>query len=190
MVLLSAYQGQQKCSQKAVREDLIQAAFVRLWNRLSSNYEEILIPMLAALKAIQTNPEQEREIEQIENQIQGIKMQSHMLSKVLTEGGIGSAIFIEKQNRLGDQLENARKRLRQLQNQKAFEKEISQTEYLVTILRKRPTILDVYDEEFKNFTASWYQRLSSTKSSIPQPLFLKNSLHPTSIPSLSIHSAH
>lgn len=31
--------------------------------------------MLAALKAIQTNPEQEREIEQIENQIQGIKMQ-------------------------------------------------------------------------------------------------------------------
>lgn len=74
-------------------------------------------------------------------------MQSHMLSKVLTEGGIGSAIFIEKQNRLGEQLENARKRLRQLQNQKAFEKEISQTEYLVTILRKRPTILDVYDEE-------------------------------------------
>lgn len=68
--------------------------------------------MLAALKAIQTNPEQEREIEQIENQIQGIKMQSHMLSKVLTEGGIGSAIFIEKQNRLGEQLENARKRLR------------------------------------------------------------------------------
>lgn len=35
-----------------------------------------------------------------------------MLSKVLTEGGIGSAIFIEKQNRLGEQLENARKRLR------------------------------------------------------------------------------
>ena len=103
--------------------------------------------MLAALKAIQTNPEQEREIEQIENQIQGIKMQSHMLSKVLTEGGIGSAIFIEKQNRLGEQLENARKRLRQLQNQKAFEREISQTEYLVTILRRRPTILDVYDEE-------------------------------------------
>ena len=103
--------------------------------------------MLAALKAIQTNPEQEQEIEQIENQIQGIKMQSHMLSKVLTEGGIGSAIFIEKQNRLGEQLENARKRLRQLQNQKAFEREISQTEYLVTILRRRPTILDVYDEE-------------------------------------------
>ena len=115
--------------------------------------------MLAALKAIQTNPEQEREIEQIENQIQGIKMQSHMLSKVLTEGGIGSAIFIEKQNRLGEQ----------------FEKEISQTEYLVTILRKRPTILDVYDEEFKNFTASWYQRLSSTKklyttASVPQKI--------------------
>ena len=35
-----------KCSQKAVREDVVQTAFLRLWNRLDSNYEEILIPML------------------------------------------------------------------------------------------------------------------------------------------------
>lgn len=58
-----------KCSQKAVREDVIQAAFLTLWNRLASNYEEILIPMLAALKAIQGNPEQDREMQEIEQNI-------------------------------------------------------------------------------------------------------------------------
>ncbi len=46
-VATSILKDSKKCSQKAVREDVIQAAFLTLWNRLASNYEEILIPMLA-----------------------------------------------------------------------------------------------------------------------------------------------
>ena len=121
-----------KCSQKAVREDVIQAAFLRLWNRLASNYEEILIPMLAALKAIQGNPEQDREMQEIEQNIQELKRQGYRLGRVLTEGSISSAIFIERQNQIEAQLEADRRRLRQLQGQKAFEWEISQTEYLIS----------------------------------------------------------
>ena len=136
-----------KCSQKAIREDIIHAAFVRLWNRLASNYEEILVPMIAALKALQSNPEQDRDIAQAENQIRELKKQSHMLSKILTEGSMGSAIFIERQNQLETELGNAQRKLRQLQNQKAYEWEVSQTEYLVTVFRNRPAILESYDEE-------------------------------------------
>lgn len=136
-----------KCSQKAVREDVIQAAFLTLWNRLASNYEEILIPMLAALKAIQGNPEQDREMQEIEQNIQELKRQGYRLGRVLTEGSISSAIFIERQNQIEAQLEAHRRRLRQLQGQKAFEWEISQTEYLISVFRNRPAILEAYDEE-------------------------------------------
>ena len=38
-------------------------------------------------------------------------------------------------------------RLRQLQGQKAFKWEISQTEYLINVFRNRPAILEAYDEE-------------------------------------------
>lgn len=136
-----------KCSQKAVREDVIQAAFLTLWNRLASNYEEILIPMLAALKAIQGNPEQDREMQEIEQNIQELKRQGYRLGRVLTEGSISSAIFIERQNQIEAQLEADRRRLRQLQGQRAFEWEISQTEYLISVFRNRPAILEAYDEE-------------------------------------------
>ena len=136
-----------KCSQKAVREDVIQAAFLTLWNRLASNYEEILIPMLAALKAIQGNPEQDREMQEIEQNIQELKRQGYRLGRVLTEGSISSAIFIERQNQIEAQLEAHRRRLRQLQGQKAFEWEISQTEYLISVFRNRPAILEACDEE-------------------------------------------
>ena len=103
--------------------------------------------MLAALKALQSNPEQDRDIAQAENQIRELKKQSHMLSKILTEGSMGSAIFIERQNQLETELGNAQRKLRQLQNQKAYEWEVSQTEYLVTVFRNRPAILESYDEE-------------------------------------------
>ena len=136
-----------KCSQKAVRLDVIQAAFLTLWNRLASNYEEILIPMLAALKAIQGNPEQDREMQEIEQNIQELKRQGYRLGRVLTEGSISSAIFIERQNQIEAQLEADRRRLRQLQGQRAFEWEISQTEYLISVFRNRPAILEAYDEE-------------------------------------------
>ena len=136
-----------KCSQKAVREDVIQAAFLTLWNRLASNYEEILIPMLAALKTIQGNPEQDWEIQEIEQNIQELKRQGYRLGRILTEGSISSAIFIERQNQIEAQLDALRRRLRQLQGQKAFEWEISQTEYLISVFRNRPAILEAYDEE-------------------------------------------
>lgn len=34
-----------------------------------------------------------------------------------------------------------------MQGQKAFEWEISQTEYLISVFRNRPAILEAYDEE-------------------------------------------
>ena len=106
-----------------------------------------LIPMLAALKAIQGNPEQDREMQEIEQNIQELKRQGYRLGRVLTEGSISSAIFIERQNQIEAQLEADRRRLRQLQGQRAFEWEISQTEYLISVFRNRPAILEAYDEE-------------------------------------------
>lgn len=94
-----------KCGQKAVREDAIRQAFIIARNRLASNYEAILPPMLAALKSVQGDPDQEQELQELEHQIQELKKQSHMLQKVLTGGGIGSAFFIEERNRIDSELE-------------------------------------------------------------------------------------
>lgn len=136
-----------KCGQKAIREDIIQRTFVQLWNRLATNYEDILVPMLASLKAVRSNPEQDREIKKTEDRIQELKKQSHMLSKILTEGNMDSAIFIEKRNQIDTELEHLWRRLRQLQSQLDFEHEIAQTEYLITVFRNRPLVIEEYDEE-------------------------------------------
>lgn len=135
------------CRQKAIREDSIQQAFVRMWNRLASNYEEILAPLLADLKSIPEDPEQEEMLQELKCKIQEMKQQSYMLQKVLIDGDISSAVFIERRNQIETELEETYHRQCQLKGQKLFEQEIAQTEYLITIFRNRPTIMENFEEE-------------------------------------------
>lgn len=136
-----------KCGQKSIREDLIEQSFIKLWNRLASNYEEILIPLLATLKATPDDPKRERESKELENRIQELKKQSYMLQKVLSDGDIGSAVFIGERNQIDTEIEEAYHRLQLLGEQKLYEQEIGQTEYLIAVCRNRPTIIEKFDEE-------------------------------------------
>lgn len=136
-----------QCGQKSIREDLIKQAFVKLWNRLASNYETILLPLLTALKAVPDDPKQEWEALELEHKIQELKKQSYMLQKVLSDGDINSAVFIGERNRIDTELEAACHRLQFLKEQKLFEQEIGQTEYLIAVCRNRPTIIEEFDEE-------------------------------------------
>lgn len=136
-----------QCSQKSIREDAIKQAFIQMWNRLASNYGEILIPLLEILKAVPNDPELEQEKQELENKIQEFKKQSYMLQKVLSDGGIGSAVFIGERNRIDTELDVAYRRLQFIKEQKVYEQEIGQTEYLIAVCRNRPTIIEEFDEE-------------------------------------------
>lgn len=136
-----------KCRQKPIREDVIRQAFVKMWNRLAGHADDILLPLLAVLKAIPNDAAQEQELLTLENRIQELKQQSHWLQKVLSDGDIGSAVFIERRNRLDTELEEISRRQQFLKEQNLMEQEIAQTEYLLTVFRTRPTIIEEFDEE-------------------------------------------
>ena len=70
-----------------------------------------------------------------------------MLQKVLSEGSMDAAIFIEKRNGLERELVTARRNLRKLQDKGIIEEEIAQTEYLMAVLRLRPKVMETFQEE-------------------------------------------
>lgn len=136
-----------RCGQKPIREDVAQQLFVKMWNKLAGHSEDILLPLLAVLKAVPCDTIQEQELWEVENRIQELKQQSHWLQKVLTDGDIGAAVFLEKRNQLDMELEKARRRQQLLKERNLMEEEIAQTEYLLTIFRTRPAIIETFDEE-------------------------------------------
>lgn len=137
----------EKCSMTAIREDIIQDAFTLMWNKLSSNYTEMLSPMLESLKRLRADEQQEKEIRECNEKIMELSKQSHILSGVVAKGYLDSAIFIEKQTALQIELDAMRKKRKALLDESGFESEIFYTEQLIGLLESHPGIQDTYRED-------------------------------------------
>lgn len=135
-----------KCSLKAVRDEIIKEAFVIMWNKLVTNYTDILYPLLESLKKLRTSEEQEKEITELNNKTMELTEQGQILNRVVSKGYIDPAIFIERQNALTIEIEETKKRRNQLLVNNGFKKEIEGTLRLIDIIRCNPEILEDYDE--------------------------------------------
>lgn len=107
----------------AIRETIIQDAFTLMWNKLSSNYTEILYPLLESLKRLRTDEQQEKDIQECNEKIMELSKQSHILSGVVAKGYLDSAIFIEKQTALQVELDAMRRKRKALLDNSGYEME-------------------------------------------------------------------
>ncbi|NCB42209.1 MAG: recombinase family protein [Clostridia bacterium] len=136
-----------RCSIKAVREDAIKKAFTTMWNKLASNYTEILVPLLDTLKKLRTDEQQEQDINECNNKITELMEQGHILSKLISKGYIDPAVYIERQNTLTLELDAVKKKRGQLLENNGFDWEIAGTELLLELIRNNPGIMEEYRED-------------------------------------------
>lgn len=136
-----------RCSRKAVREDDIKWAFTVMWNKLVSNYTEILTPLLDTLKKLRMDEQQEQEIGECSNRIMELTEQGHILSRLVSKGYIDPAVFIERQNALTLELAAAKKKRGQLLDNNGFEREIAGTELLLERIKNNPDVIEEYRED-------------------------------------------
>jgi hypothetical protein len=118
-----------------------------MWNKLVSNYNEILNPFLESLKNLRINKEQGTQILELNNKITELTEQSHILSRIVLKRYIDSAVFIEKQSAINIEIEEYKKKRNALLDSNGFEKEIEGTSRILQIIKYNPTIIDEYQEE-------------------------------------------
>lgn len=136
-----------KCSQKAIRDDILRQVFILMWNKLISNYTEILLPLLDVLKKLRMDEQQEQEIEDCSNKIMELSEQGHILSRLISKGYMDPAVFIERQNTLTLELAAAKKKRNQLLDSNGFDQEIDGTELLLELIKSNPRIIEEYRED-------------------------------------------
>lgn len=136
-----------KCSMKAIKEDLIREAFITMWNKLISNYKEILLPLLESLRNLRINKIQEEEIKGLNNKIMELTEQGHVLSRVVSKGYIDPAIFIERQNALNIEISATKKKRNQMLDNNGFEKEIEGTLRIIDIIENNLEIIEEYRKD-------------------------------------------
>ncbi|OLS01940.1 recombinase family protein [Tissierella creatinophila] len=135
-----------KCSMKAIKEDVIREAFITMWNKLISNYKEILVPLLESLRNLRIDEVQEDEIKDLNNRIMELTEQGLVLSRVVSKGYIDPAIFIERQNALNIEITATKKKRNQMLDNNGFEKEIEGTLMILDIIENNPEIIEDYNE--------------------------------------------
>lgn len=134
----------ESCHMKAIREDVLQQAFVAMWNKLYTNQGTVLEPLLKALTELTASKPDTEEIEQLDNEIYSLSEQSRILNQVMKKGYMDSALFMEKNNLLAYRLTECRRRKTLLVRRHKRTKEIVRTEQLIGLLKQ-----EGYRREFK-----------------------------------------
>ena len=132
------------CHMKAIREDVLQQAFVSMWNKLYTNQGTILEPLLKALTDLAASKPDSEEIEQLDNEIHSLSEQSRILNQVMKKGYMDSALFMEKNNLLAHRLTECRRKKTHLARRHKRTKEIVRTEQLIGLLKQ-----EGYQREFR-----------------------------------------
>lgn len=155
-----------KCKQKPILEESIQNAFVNMWNKLQEYANDMLLPLLSTLKEVANDQTREKELYQLEVKIQECKQRKYWLQKILTEGNIEMATFIEKRNQLDRELEELYHTYQKWKGQTLLEEEIAQTEWIWNVLNTNPIRLESFDEVL-------FQKMIKRVIVYPEKLYLE-----------------
>ncbi|MDE6053139.1 MAG: zinc ribbon domain-containing protein [Lachnospiraceae bacterium] len=145
------------CAMKAVREDVVQQAFIMMWNKLYTNQGTVLEPMLKDLMEIVTDMADTEEMEQLDNEIQSLSEQSRILNQVMKKGYMDPAFFMESNNQLVGQLTECRRKKILLARRQRRSKEIVQTQQLIGLLAGQDEPLKEFDERLFDLTVKEVQ---------------------------------
>ncbi len=137
----------EQCDLKSVRDDVIKKAFHTMWNKLVSNHEEILVPMLASLKKLRMSEDEQNKLAELKNKISELNEQSHILSRVASKGYMDSALFISEQTAINVQVAECKKEMNRITEESAYESEIAGTLRILQIIRYNPLVQMEYQEE-------------------------------------------
>ena len=139
------------CPTKAISQDEIHQAFLRVYNKLLDNKDSILKTMLNQLLELQANTAFARpDIIAVNEKISELVKQNHSLTRLQTKGCIDSAIFIEQSNRNNQKIEELRRELRQLQGPDQTSSLIYSTKLLLELLEEAQPMLEFEPSVFKS----------------------------------------
>lgn len=137
----------ESCGMKAVREETIKRAFIHMHNKLKTNRELILIPLLEELKLLRFRSGYQSQIKELNQQIAECMEQSHVLSRLRSKGYIDSVLFIEQRNALEQKSAQLKEQRLRIMDDLDYDSEIEKTTEILRFFEKSDDLLDDFEED-------------------------------------------
>lgn len=91
----------EKCTAKQIEETRITSAFIRLYNKLLYNYNQILLPLQTSLQDLKLRRfNRNSNVMEIHKEIAKLREQTHVLARLKTKGFLDNAKYLEQTTEL------------------------------------------------------------------------------------------
>lgn len=142
------YKSEVECTTTGIVEEKVHAAFIKLFNTLYCNYEQILTLFVRDNKKLFSFTHENSALIALESRIKELIEEERVLLQLEAKGFINNQMFIEQDEAIIKELEITRQKYNHINNQiLSSNNSVSATEQLITILKEKDGIIDSFDEE-------------------------------------------
>jgi len=142
------YKDGTECSTTGIVEEKVHLAFIKLFNTLYCNYEQILTPFAKDTKKLLSHTHENSTLSTLENRIKDLMEEERVLLQLQAKGYIDNVMFAVQDDKIIKELEIVRQRYNSINNQiLSSNNSVSSTEQLIAILREKGGIIDSFNEE-------------------------------------------
>ena len=136
-----------ECFSKRIPESDIYYAFIRICNKLISNYTQILIPLQTALQYLKLKKfSGQTQVMDIHKEIAKFREQTHVLARLKTKGFLDEAKYIEQTNELTAKINKLQTELKKLTRFDDEDETLDQIEMLIDFFEKRENPMTEFEE--------------------------------------------
>lgn len=135
------------CPNKAIAQELIYTAFMRLCNKLWYNYKQILVPLQTALQDLKFRKFNGKiQVIDIHKETAKLREQTHVLARLKTKGFLDEAKYIEQTTELTAKINKLQTELKKLTRSDDKDETLEQIEMLIDFFEKQSKPITEFDE--------------------------------------------
>lgn len=155
--------GKDVCAAKAVNEEVLKDAFVRVFNQIYESRESFIKALVENIEKVLLHKPSNMEIEALDNKIEEIKIELKRLIRFQTSNGIDEEIYLEEYKRVSDELEKLRLKRTEIDKDSIFKESLKgRVDEIIEVIKDRQEALDEFDEGVFNALVEKIEVISPT----------------------------
>lgn len=142
----------EKCTAKQIKETRITSAFIRLYNKLLYNYNQILLPLQTSLQDLKLRRfNRNSNVMEIHKEIAKLREQTHVLARLKTKGFLDTAKYLEQTTELMAKINKLKSEIKKLTRSDDEDETLEKIEMLIDFFEKREHSITDFDESAFEF---------------------------------------
>jgi len=155
--------GKDACSAKAVDEETLKNAFIKVFNQLYENREGFTKTMAENIEKVLLSKPSDKEIEFLDNKIYELKTELKRLIRFQTTNGIDDEVYREEYKRVSDELGEFRDKRAKFDDDSILKENLKvRIDNIIEIIKSRQEALAEFDEEIFNALVEKIEIISPT----------------------------